>query len=95
MTEALIDIGSIISIIQISEEIVKHAYYYFHTVCEAKNDILAIINVISGGSGLMVWYPFREKAEWAIRFSEVRVSLRLIYMPIPSRVGKHKRYCEM
>ena len=48
MTEALIDIGCIISIIQISEEIVKYAYYYFHTVCEAKNDILPIINLISG-----------------------------------------------
>ena len=48
MTESLIDIGSIISIIQISEEIIKHAYYYFHTVCEAKNNILAIINLVSG-----------------------------------------------
>ena len=48
MTKALIDIGCIISIIQISEEIVKYAYYYFHTVCEAKNDILPIINLISG-----------------------------------------------
>ena len=78
MTEALIDICSFISIIQISEEIVKHAYY-FHTVCEVKTNILAIINVISGGSGLMVWYPFREKAEWAIRFSDVHISLLLIY----------------
>ena len=48
MTEALIDIGSIISIIQISEEIIKHAHNCFHTVCEAKNDIWAIINVFSG-----------------------------------------------
>jgi len=48
MTESLIDIGSIISIIQMSEEIIKHAYYYFHTVCEAKNNILAIINLVSG-----------------------------------------------
>jgi len=48
MIEALIDIGSSISIVQIGEEIVKHAYYYFHTVHDVKNDILAIINVISG-----------------------------------------------
>ena len=48
MTEALIDIGSIISIIQISEEIIKHVYNCFHTVCEVKNDIWAIINLVSG-----------------------------------------------